>query len=174
MFKAISDVYNYYRETAEKYRGRGLNILKTDTHNESGIWGHSIPLAPILADGNTLTCIEIDPGTLSKAKSNYPDLDFRAGDIQTWEGEYDVVLDFSTIDHVEDYYGVLENYRKIGKEVSVIVWLNDGFRRDGDQFWFPETEFREAFQDIFGEHESQALYGPNIGTLYHFLCPGNT
>lgn len=174
MFKAISQVYDYYRQTAEQYRGKGLNVLKTDTHNESGIWSHSVPLAPILADGNTLTCIEINPDTLTRAKNNYPDLDFRQGDVLTWGGEYDVLLDFSTIDHVEDYRKVLKNYRKLAKEVSVIVWLNHGFRQDGDQYWFPEEGFRQAFQEIFGDHESQALYAPSIGTLYHFICRGNT
>ena len=174
MFRQIDHVYNYYRETAEKYRGKGLRILKTDTHNESGIWTHSVPLAPILADGNTLTCIEIDFSTLARAQANYPDLDFRAGDVQTWEGEYDVLLDFSTIDHVQDFRKVLYNYKKLAKEVSVIVWLHQSLRQDGDQYWFPEHEFREAFQEIFGDHESKALYAPNIGTLWHFICPGNT
>lgn len=174
MFKTISQVYNYYRETAEQYRGKGLTILKTDTHNESGIWSHSVPLAPILADGNILTCIEINPDTLEKARQQYPNLDFREGDVQNCNGNYDVLLDFSTIDHVEDYRKVLENYRRIANEVSVIVWLNDGFRQDGDQYWFPESQFRQAFHDIFGGHESKALYAPNIGTLHHFLCRGNT
>ena len=174
MFRQIDQVYDYYKKTAEQYQNKGLRILKTDTHNESGIWQHSVPLAPILAEGNTLTCIEIDFSTLAKAQGNYPDLDLRAGDVQTWEGEYDVLLDYSTIDHVADYKKVLENYKKLAKEVSVIVWLHDSFRQDGDQYWFPEGEFREAFQEIFGDHESKALYAPNVGTLWHFICPGNT
>ena len=174
MFKTIPEVYKYYRETAESYRNRGLRILKTDTHNESGIWQHSVPLAPILAEGNTLTCIEINEDTLAKAKGNYPDLDFRHGNVLDWDGQYDVLLDFSTIDHVRDFEAVLKNYKRIAKELSCIVWLHDGFREDGDQFWFPEREFRQVMQDIWGDHNSLALYAPNIGTLHHFKCPGNT
>ena len=174
MFRQLDQVYNYYREIAESYRGQGLRILKTDTHNESGIWSHSIPLAPILNDGNTLTCIEIEQATLDLAKKNYPDLDFRMGDILTWEGEYDAVLDFSTIDHVLDFRAALENYRKLAPKLSCIVWLHDGFRQDGSQYWFCEADFRQAVQDVYGDHESKALYAPNIGTLHHFICPGNT
>ena len=174
MFKQIKEVYNYYRETAEAYRNKGLRILKTDTHNESGIWSHSVPLAPVLAEGNTLTCIEIDFTTLARAQANYPSLDLRAGDILTWDGEYDVLLDFSTIDHVADYKKALENYKKLAKEVSVIVWLASLDKQDGDQYWFNEEEFKKAFQDIFGEHRSKPIFNANSGTLYHFIWPGNT
>lgn len=167
--RQLADVYDYYKTTAESYANRGLRILKTDTHNESGIWGHSVPLAPILAQGNALTCIEIDPNTLKLAQERFPDLDLRQGDIQTWQGEYDVVLDFSTIDHVRDYRAVLENYKKLAPECSCIVWLHESFRQDGDQYWFPEHEFKQAFEDIFGKYESWAIYGPNIGILHHLV-----
>lgn len=174
MLKHLEEVYKYYQTIAQSYQDKGLRILKTDTHNESGTWAISIPLAPILAKGNTLTCIEIDPGTLARAQGNFPDLDLRAGNALTWEGEYDVVLDFSTIDHIEDYRKALENYKKLAPKLSCIVWLHETQRKDDSQFWFCEKDFKQVFQDIWGEHESKPIFGGSMGTLHHFVCPGNT
>lgn len=172
----ISEVYEYYRKIAESYAGRGLRILKTDAHNESGIWGHSIPLAPIIAPGNALTCVEVCPDVLAKAKARYPDLDMHLGDVRTWAGQYDVVLDFSTIDHVPNYVEVLRNYKKIASEINVIVWLSDTNRRYDDQYLFCEQEFKQAFFDVFGAFAGRAIFSGQHtgiasiahGVLHHF------
>lgn len=162
-------VYEYYLCIAESYRGKGLKILKTDTHNESGIWSHvSIPLAPVLADGNELTCIEIEEDTLNLAKKNYPDLDFQLGDVRTWSGQYDIILDFSTIDHVEDYKQVLRKYKENAPALSCIVWLSDSRPPMNKQFFFPPTDFRAAYQEIYGDHEETLVYVEGASFLSHF------
>lgn len=165
------EVYEFYLRLAESYRGKGLKILKTDTHNESGLWAHiSLPLAPVLAEGNALTCIEIDKNTLDLARNNYPDLDFRMGDIRTWAGEYDVILDFSTIDHVEAFKPVLQQYRSNAPALSCIVWLSDLAAPQNGQFFFPPNAFRAACAEIYGEYEETLVYEEGPAFLSHFMC----
>ena len=168
--KSYREIYVYYWQIAKKLENCGLRILKTDTHNESGIWSHvSIPLAPVLATGNSLTCIEIDPATLELAQKQYPELDLRLGDVLTWQGEYDIVLDFSTIDHVEDYRAVLENYRKMSENLSCIVWLSDTRPSRDKQYFFPFQGFRDAFADVYGQYEEIGLYDEAGAQLIHFM-----
>ena len=164
-----SEIYKYYERIANNYKNRGLKILKTDTHNESGIWDISIPLAPILAEGNELTCIEIDEVTLQKAKQRFPDLDMRHGDIRTWEGDYDIIFDFSTIDHVADYREVLKRYRANAADLSCIVWLSDTRPCTTHQYFFPPVQFTKDIVEIYGTIDRTELYHEGSATLAHFL-----
>lgn len=173
--KSYKEVYKYYESVASSFKNKGLKILKTDTHNESLIWEEtSIPLAPILQQGNELTLIEIDPDTLQKAKNNYPDINMHQGDILTWKGKYDLILDFSTIDHVEDYCKVLVNYRKMSPNVSLVVWLNtcdeNLKNKTEDQFYFSPDEFKKNLRLIYGNFEEMVLYGENLETFSIVLC----
>ena len=164
-------VYEYYLRLAESYRGKGLKILKTDTHNESGLWAHvSLPLAPVLADGNTLTCIEIDENTLNLARRKFPGLDFRFGDIRTWRGQYDIVFDFSTIDHVEHFEPVLQQYRSNAPALSCIVWLSDSVPPRDGQFFFPPHAFRAACAALYGQYEEVLVLKDGPAFLSHFTC----
>ncbi len=171
--KSYREVYEYYAATCQLYKNKGLRLLKTDSHNESGLWGHvSIPLAPILAKGNTLTCIEIDEKTLQLAKQNYPDLDFRFGDIRTWVSCYDMIFDFSTIDHVchEEFPKVLRLYRRNASSLSCIVWLSD-FRQDMEkQYFFNPKNFRQALNENYESVKEICLYIDDDASLFHFLA----
>lgn len=173
--KSYKEVYKYYESVASSFKNKGLKILKTDSHNESLIWEEtSIPLAPILQQGNDLTLIEIDPDTLQKAKNNYPDINMHQGDILTWKGKYDWILDFSTIDHVEDYCKVLVNYRKMSPNVSLVVWLNtcdeNLKNKTEDQFYFSPDEFKKNLRLIYGNFEEVVLYGENLENFSIVLC----
>lgn len=174
-------VYEYYLKIATDYSNKNWKILKTDTHNESGIWGDiSKPLAPILAQGNQLTCFEIDAKVLNLAKKNFPDLDLQQGDIRKLDESkhYDLLLDFSTIDHVEpnEFPSILRSYSKIADKISIIVWLSDTRLKTGNQNFFKNWDFRKAFYNHIGEFDEKLLYAEIGATLVHFRsksCLGN-
>jgi len=166
-------VYEYYAYVAIFYSNRGLSILKTDTHNESKIFSLSIPLAPILNFGNQLTCIEIDEDVLAKARHNFPTLNLMRGDIRKLneDAHYDLLLDFSTIDHVtpEELPSVLRGYRKVAEAVSVIVWLSDTRPSTDKQFYFENWQFRKTFYDLFGVCSEILLFSSEGASLVHFI-----
>lgn len=172
---SYKEIYKYYESVALSFKNKGLNILKTDTHNESLLWAeNSIPLAPILQEGNNLTLIEIDADTLQKAKNNFPDINMHHGDVLTWQGEYDWVLDFSTIDHVQDYCKVLENYKKMAANLSVVVWMSTARENlqlaDKSQFYFPVAEFKKNLKLVYRYYEEVYLYGEISGKNNIILC----
>ena len=168
------EIYKYYELVADSFKNKGLRILKTDTHNESLIWdADSIPLAPILQQGNDLTLIEIDADTLQKAKNNFPHVNMHLGDVLTWQGEYDWVLDFSTIDHVEEYCKVLENYKKMAPNLSLVVWMSTSrscLKLSDTQFYFPVAEFKKNLKLVYQHIEEVYLYGEINGKNDLILC----
>lgn len=174
-------IYEYYSKIATDCSNKNWKILKTDTHNESGIWGDiSKPLAPILAQGNQLTCVEIDSTVLNLAKKNFPDLDLREGDIRNLNEleHYDLLLDFSTIDHVnhDEFPSILKSYSKIADRISIIVWLSDTRPNSKTQNFFKNWDFRKAFYEHIGEFDEKLLYAEIGASLVHFRsksCLGN-
>jgi len=164
---SIDCVYEFYMNTCSAYTDKGLRILKTDTHNEAKIWSHSPPLAPLLS-GNDLTCIEINEQTLSLAQQNFPDIRMELGDVRTWVGEYDVILDFSTIDHFPDFDAAIENYKKLAPKLHCVVWLG-GHSPQGDQYWHPHNEFRQSMSR-YANVEETLLYADGSKHLVYFLA----
>ena len=166
-------VYEYYARVAKFFHNKGLKILKTDTHNESGIWPISIPLAPILNTGNDLSCIELDEHILARAKERFPHLRLLRGDVRSLEKtvHYDLLLDFSTIDHLtpKEFPKVLRDYNEAADAVSVIVWLSDTRPSSPDQYFFNNFDFRRAFHDIFGAYNEIMLFADQGASLVHFL-----
>jgi hypothetical protein len=169
-----TQVYKYYFFVADNFKDKSIKILKTDTHNESKIWDVSIPLAPILASGNDLTCVEIDPKVLKLAKKNFPDIKMIEGDIRklNQNERYDLILDFSTIDHISQIESkeVLKSYKKMGKNVSVIVWLSNTRLNEEKQFFFNNIDFRNYFREIFGDFKEILLFADYGASLVHFLA----
>jgi len=166
-------IYEYYATVANFFQNRGFKILKTDTHNESGIWSVSIPLAPILDIGNELTCVELDEVVLARAKRRFPELRLLRGDVRSLDQSmhYDLLLDFSTIDHVmpQEFPNVLGEYSKIADAVSIIVWLSDTLPSSQDQYYFKNFDFRRTFYDIFGEYVEILLFADRGASLVHFM-----
>jgi len=166
-------VYEYYATIARFLQNRGLKILKTDTHNESGVWPISIPLAPILDIGNELTCVELDEVILDCAKKNFPQLRLLPGDVRNLDQSvhYDLLLDFSTIDHVmsQEFPDVLRQYNKIANTISIIVWLSDTRPSRDNQYFFRNFDFRNTFHNIFGEYNEIMLFSDKGASLVHFI-----
>lgn len=171
---STSQIYKYYFDLAQMFSGRGLKILKTDSHNESGVYPQSIPLMPVLSRGNHAQCVEIDEIILGLAKLNYPELRFMLGDIRalTVDGGFDVVLDFSTIDHVSrgEVEQVLREYRRVAAFSSIIVWHSDSRQDSVDQTYIPRQDFIQKIAQVFGsEAISVLLYSDRDRELVHYL-----
>jgi hypothetical protein len=82
-------------------------VLKTDAHNESGRYPISIPLTPIISQfAERVDCIEIDADVIAEARlytktpHNTEITESSITDIPFNKGEFDCILDFSTIDHL--------------------------------------------------------------------------
>lgn len=172
MFRSYPEIYAYYKQLAEQQQNKNLRILKTDSYNESGLAPTFVePLAPILANGNTVTCIEIDDNTRKKAADRFPELAIHQGDIRTWQGEYDLIMDFSTIDHVENWKDVLKLYKQNALKLSVVVWLADESHGGDKQYWFCHTEFRDTLKQIYGDCQEKVLFEVNeTKRLAHFVA----
>lgn len=168
-------IYKFYYDLAQVFTRRNLRILKTDSHNESGIYSHSIPLLPVLSAGNSAFAIEIDESTLRLAAKLFPNLDIQKGDIRYLEygsNFVDVIVDFSTIDHVKqsEYRQVLENYSRISKFCSIIVWHSSTEASTGEQSYFNQEQFNQALHEIFTEvNFSQLIFGDNTKQLWHYI-----
>jgi hypothetical protein len=172
---SLRQIYKFYYDLAQVLTRRNLRILKTDSHNESGIYSHSIPLLPVLSAGNSAFAVEIDENTLRLSAKLFPNLDIQKGDIRYLEYEknfFDVVVDFSTIDHVKqsEYRKVLENYSRISKFCSIIVWLSSTEASTDEQSFFDPEQFNQDLNEIFPETNfSQLIFGDNTKQLWHYI-----
>lgn len=171
---STAQIYKYYFDLAQVFSRRGLRILKTDSHNESGVYPHSIPLMPALSQGNDAQCVEIDEKILALAKSNYPGLRFSSGDIRALKTDekFDAVLDFSTIDHVrrDEVDKALREYKRVAVFASIIVWHSDTRQDTAHQTYFPRNDFSTKLAQIFGnEVISVLLYSDRDRELVHHL-----
>ena len=108
------EIHELYQDIA-RYIKNNKNcdrVLKTDADNEGGL-AHTQPIVNVFHPNN-IDCIEVDKGVINKAKELHPDYNFTLGNTQKmpFKNEcYDVVLDFSTIDHQKDYKKTLDEYR---------------------------------------------------------------
>ena len=179
--KSVKNVYHYYYDFASIFTDQDLCILKTDCHNESGIYDISIPLGPVLNVGNKLKSIEINQDTIDLAAKKFPNLHIAKGDITRLDlsEKFDLILDYSTIDHVQpsEYKKVLESYRALSNNISIIVWLakTDQIEeaKDGDQMYFNNLEFTQAFKAIFKHYNKALIFKKNDKELIHFTSFDN-
>lgn len=152
----VNEVYKFYVDKAVEYANRfkGKKVLKTDCHNESGIYSHSIPIVPKIKDMVDVTSLEIDENVINKAKINIGTEGWTVvqGDIRQLpfkDGEFDLLMDFSTIDHVDvsKLPMVFSEYHRVCKPRShffIVVWTSNTSRDAGEgQYYFE----RSAFED---------------------------
>lgn len=164
-----------------------LTVLKTDAFNEAR---NHYPIAPTMPYSK-VTCLEIVPEFVQQAQANYPHLEIIEGDIQQIpkpDNHFNVILDFSTIDHVKDYPAVLDEYKRVlapSGYLFIVVWFGKGTEAntelndewDGKQYFFDETRFVKELSRRF--NIIQAGYFPEAyGTQFagtnkflgRFLC----
>jgi len=140
------------REVVEMYPSP-TTILKTDCWNEATDFG-PFPDATYY--------IDVNAERVAEARRRYPNSRFDVADIRTVtlpDASLDVILDFSTLDHIPDPATALDNYLRMLRprgRLLLMVWLADGPTAaleqgtDGDrQYWFSATEFFGHVQSRF-------------------------
>lgn len=166
----VGEVYQFYVDKAMElcYEHDTLEVLKTDCHNESGIFGHSKPIIPRVWDWVRVTALEIDQTVINKAKDNIGKGNWEAiqGDIRSLpflDKSFDLVMDFSTIDHVHynDLAKVIQEYRRVSRKFLVVVWTSKHSRTCGvvpGQYYFNKEFFEERLMPYCSDVESYVLW----------------
>lgn len=180
----MSDMYPKYQEFAKQilqnYHHDNPRVLKTDCYNEAHT---DYPILPSPNAAPRWLYVDIDNDIISAARDRYPHLIISSQDIRKLELEdssVDIVMDFSTIDHVPDYQVALDEYKRVlvkNGRILVVVWLDDELRhvpspRDAGQYYFPKKEFVSELMDRFLlliKHEYTGVIGGD-GTLTKFVC----
>ena len=130
-----------------------LKVLKTDCWNEAEKY------CPIADYFNDIKMVEISKERIEKAK----DYNVLEGDIRKLpfnEQEFDLVLDFSTIDHMPSYDKAISEYHRVlknGGYALIVSWfgisdysrLPHGDNWDEMQYYFDFQPFMEKLKGIF-------------------------
>ena len=172
-----SSIYKYYLETAKRSDRKGAKrVLKTDVHNETGIYSVSIPLIPELNNlFEEVYAIEIDQEIINQAK-NLGKAQVTCGTVEKLPYDnqfFDSVLDFSTIDHVSNYNAALLEYQralKNGGFLSIVVWVTSETQTKvvGNQIYFEQNEFERCLGSIFNITSKIQLFNDSTNILLHY------
>ena len=189
-----SEIYDYYYNVAKDLseQRKGGVFLKTDSHNESGIYPISKPIVPVLSENAaSVTVVEYSTDVLNKAKpllDQYRNVHYKRGDIRTpINKQFDVIFDFSTIDHVPitDVKHVLNNYKNSLKEgglLCLFVWVSDtkegsnGEWNPTNQYFFYKPEFEKYLYEKFSVINKEYVLNLNLSAndsprkVYWYLC----
>jgi len=158
---AYPDILKTYLKIAKKFAGKNKVILKTDAFNEA----NGRPIEGGIA-GNIkgeIHVIEIRPEYVGKAQLigglKVSRQDIR--DIKYGREKFDVVMDFSTIDHVRDWRVVLREYWRVlkpGGILSLVYWAKPALEYEAGQYYFPAKPFDDDFRRIFKVISHKFLY----------------
>lgn len=170
-------------------RYKPKRILKTDAMNEShdgmpapgGIVGN-------LETGAEVHLVEVDTGHIAKArKALGRKVHVCWGDIRDLpfeDGEFDLILDMSTLDHVPraDMPGVLDEYKRVlefGGHLGLVSWATnaaeeyitnfDGSWSPGYACYFKFADLLREVRDRFQIVERQEIYKDGQGFLVYLL-----
>jgi SAM-dependent methyltransferase len=122
--------------------------------------------------------LEIDRKICISAREKYPSLNVIEGDIRhlVFKNDlFDGIIDLSTIDHVQEYRQVLDEYRRTLKFKGImllIVWLNETLIIKPGQICFKKDEFIGELGVRFGIREQGVFRGAlgAEGELNYFIC----
>jgi len=182
--RSYNEVYRKYTEILKDIVGerKDLDVLKTDCYNESGKNPVLKPLVPLLIPHcKHIQVYEIDENIIEAAKRNtfmYHDaINIEIQDLRTYdtkERNYDIIFDFSTIDHMnfDDATKVLNKYQmslKSGGILSLVVWLNSiKNMRDRDQYSFRKDSFKKCLRKLFRIIYAEHLISAREHELWYF------
>jgi hypothetical protein len=108
----------YYKKRAFDLSNENFKVLRCDCFNEC-VGSQIMPF--IKGD---VTCIELVKERASHARLMYPDVNVICADLQDIpksKGYFDLILDFSTIDHITNYKKVLDEYKRV---LNLITWTS--------------------------------------------------
>ena len=115
----IDNYQQYYRSIAQNLSGGDLKVLRTDCYNECIDYG-IIPF--IRGKIENISCLELEKLRVQHAKLKYPQYDIRQGDLTKCpykDNEFDVILDFSTIDHIPKFEKTLDEYTRAVSYIGI-------------------------------------------------------
>lgn len=180
----MSDIYPQYQEFARNilmsYHKDDPRVLKTDCHNEART---DYPILPEPSQVMRWTYVDINGEIIAEARKKYPHIIISNQDIRYMsfsDDTIDIVMDFSTIDHIPDYQKALDEYKRVLTKrgrLLVVVWLDDearhvSFPNDAGQYYFAKGEFAQELNRRFLIHvktEYDNVVGGN-GILTKFIC----
>jgi len=159
-------------------------VLKTDAHNESGRYPISIPLTPIISQfAERVDCIEIDADVIAEARlytktpHNTEITESSITDIPFNKGEFDCILDFSTIDHLslEESKLALTEYARVSSSdplIVIVVWTSAQYSVDQQnlQTYFSRTDFTSNLKNVFDVYFEKNLLSVENGVLVLYVC----
>jgi len=192
MLKTYEQICQRYLEEAKAIAK--WVVLKTDAHNESGIYPVSLPIAPHL-NCDICYCLEYDEEVIGRAlKREWERTKIMKWDIRMLPFEQDSIdtlIDLSTIDHIapKDIDKVLQWYNKVLKKWwkcllvvrtwhpwddvvvdSMIAWTE---RHPWNQYYFKREWFEDLLKKYFQIDYSEDLFslwdnidGWNLLVLY--------
>ncbi len=149
-----------YLDLARRFSGDAKRVLKTDAFNEAR--GLPMPGGIALNIRGDVFAVEADRSTYEQALAL--GVQARHGDIRSLpfpDARFDVVLDFSTIDHVVEYATVLAEYSRVlvcGGTLVVVFWAKPSLEVVNTQVYLPFDEFVGQFQSRFHEDERAIVY----------------
>lgn len=182
--KTVEEVYSEYQNICRETLGgkEYLSVLKTDCYNESGIHPIPKPIVPLLIPHcDRIQVFEIDINTIGAAlKKDYMKHEkvfLQHQDLIRFdarERKYDIIFDFSTIDHMDykDAVIVLRKYRqalKAGGILSLVVWLNEERSyQQGQQYFFWKRFFDDIICKLFRLQKKVHLWTLKQDELWYY------
>jgi SAM-dependent methyltransferase len=170
--KAYPHILSAYYRIATELAQEGMAILKTDLFNETE--SLPIPGGIIKHIPGAVIAIEKDQGRVNRAREmgiTAYCADIRAIPID--DSRFDLILDFSTIDHVSEYMDVLAEYSRVlraGGKLAIVYWAKRENDNDGDgQYYFSEAEIDTALRLLFDEERAEVLYSDTLKRLKLFI-----
>jgi ubiquinone/menaquinone biosynthesis C-methylase UbiE len=139
-------------------------------------------IAPLFED---CCCVDIDVEIIKKASNNFEKIKAFYGDIRDlpfWDRHFDIILDFSTIDHIEDYKKAIDEYFRVLKNkglMLIVSWFSDkkelqvGNKDEwGMQYYFDRKEFEKKLEEKFTILKKEPLEQTlnNERYLFMFWC----
>lgn len=176
-------IYQWYYDTTksvlQNFNRKDLKILKTDCHNETGIYQESIPIIPMASEYGFVEAIEYDQSVINKIDIGQGNWNIQQGDIRNLpykDNEFDCIIELSTIDHIpmSEVQDTLSEYHRVLKKdgkMLMVVWLTIGDYEDKGTW---ESSHQYFFNKMSFEKELCKKY--EILKSWHLfdLAPNNT
>jgi SAM-dependent methyltransferase len=168
--EAYSDILAKYLKIAKRYSGKDKKILKTDCFNEV----NSFPVPGGIAKNIKGNVKMLELRSQLAGRARLMGFDVTQGDIRNIpfkDNFFDIIFDFSTIDHVENYEEVIfEYYRvlKTGGFVNIVYWTKPKKQVLENQIYFEKKEFLNTVNKYFEMKDETLIFSDSKRELWFY------